>query len=187
MKKTTLKEAQNRKLRCLTGAAVCLAGALLLPFLTGQIPQVGSMLLPLHLPVLLCGMVCGWQYGFAVGFVAPILRFILFGMPPIYPTGTAMMFELAAYGAVAGLLYRLFAPKKGRVLFALIGAMLAGRLVWGVVMWLLAAFGTGVSFGLAIFFTQAFANALPGIVLQFVVLPPVVYALKKAGYVFNGE
>ena len=182
MKENTHNNNANNALRRLTGGGVCLAAALLLPFLTGQIPQVGSMLLPMHLPVLLCGLVCGWQYGLAVGFVAPALRFILFGMPPIFPTGAAMMFELAAYGCAAGLLYRL----SGRVLPALIGAMLAGRLVWGGVMWAIAAYAADVSFGLAVFFAQAFANAVPGILLQLAVLPPLVYALKKAGYVFNG-
>ena len=64
-------------------AAMFLALALVLPFLTGQIPQIGGMLLPMHLPVFLCGLICGWQYGAVVGFVAPLMRMALFGMPPL--------------------------------------------------------------------------------------------------------
>src|SRR5690625_4487680 len=85
-------------------AAMFLALALVLPFLTGQIPQIGSALGPMHIPVLLSGFFCGPWYGLIVGFIAPLLRFMLFGMPPIMPTGVAMAFELATYGLVTGLL-----------------------------------------------------------------------------------
>ena len=90
--------------RKLTLSALFLALGLVLPLITGQIPQIGKMLLPMHIPVLLCGMVCGWPYGLAVGAVMPLLRGLLFGMPVLYPTGIGMAFELAAYGAVIGLL-----------------------------------------------------------------------------------
>ena len=96
-KKTSLR------IRRMTYAALYLAIALVLPFLTGQIPEIGSMLCPMHIPALLCGFVCGWPYGLAVGAIAPLLRCVLFGMPKLYPTAVAMTFELAAYGAAAGL------------------------------------------------------------------------------------
>ena len=86
-------------------SAFFLALALALPFLTGQIPQIGNMLSPMHFPVLLCGFICGWPYGLAVGFIAPLLRFMVFGMPPIFPTGISMAFELAVYGAVSGFIF----------------------------------------------------------------------------------
>ena len=112
-------------------AAMFMALGLVLPFLTGQIPQVGAMMLPMHLPVLLCGLVCGWQYGGLVGFVLPLLRHTLFGTPPLI-TATAMAFELAAYGMVAGFLYARSRWQCLRALYrCLIAAMIAGRLVWG--------------------------------------------------------
>ena len=80
----------------LTLSAAFLGLGLVLPFLTGQVPQVGSMLLPMHIPVLLCGIICGWEYGLAVGAILPLLRSVIFGMPPMYPTALAMTFELAA-------------------------------------------------------------------------------------------
>jgi hypothetical protein len=109
--------------RKLTLSALFLALGLVLPLITGQIPQIGKMLLPMHIPVLLCGMVCGWPYGLAVGAVMPLLRGLLFGMPVLYPTGIGMAFELAAYGAVIGLLYAKL-NKRG---VAGVGARHAGR------------------------------------------------------------
>ena len=101
--------------RKLTLSALFLALGLVLPLITGQIPQIGKMLLPMHIPVLLCGMVCGWPYGLAVGAVMPLLRGLLFGMPVLYPTGIGMAFELAAYGAViGGRLYGAGARHAGR-------------------------------------------------------------------------
>ena len=93
---------QSKSLQNLIYSAVFLALAYVLPFLTGQIPSVGKMLLPMHLPALLCGFVCGWQWGLGVGFLAPLLRSLTLGMPPFFPMAVSMAFELAAYGAIAG-------------------------------------------------------------------------------------
>ena len=119
-------------------AGVFLALCLLLPFVTGQIPQIGAALSPMHIPVLLCGFVCGWPYGLVVGFVAPLLRFMLFGMPPIFPTGIAMAFELATYGALTGILYHLLPKKTPFIYVSLLLSMTAGRVVWGAIRFFLA-------------------------------------------------
>lgn len=153
-----------------------LAIGFVLPFLTGQIPEVGSMLLPLHLPALICGFVCGWPWGLAVGFVLPLMRSLLFGMPPMIPTAICMAFELAAYGALAGLMYQ----KTGRVYLSLIAAMLLGRLVWGLVSWAVYALLMNSAFAIAAFWTGGFVNAWPGMALQLVLVPLVVTALKRA-------
>ena len=122
---------QNQSLRNLLLAAMFLAIGLVLPFFTGQIKEIGNMLLPMHLPVFLCALICGWQYGTAVGFIMPLLRFALFSMPRM-PTALAMAFEMAGYGAVAGLLYQRLRPGRGRVYVALIGAMLVSTLENGL-------------------------------------------------------
>lgn len=164
-------------------AAMFLALGLVLPFLTGQIPQIGGMLLPMHIPVLLCGLICGWQYGLGVGLVLPLLRFMLFGMPPIYPTGLAMTFELAAYGLVVGLLY---ARSRWKCIVSLyrcmILAMLAGRLVWGLAQCALLGLGAG-GFTWQMFMAGAFFNAIPGIILQLIFIPAVMVALDRTGLV----
>ena len=112
----TVSRAYANRLRRLVYSALFLALALLLPFLTGQIPQIGSALSPMHIPVLL-----------AVGFIAPLLRHLLFGMPPIL-TAIAMAFELAAYGAFSGLLYRLLPKRPAYIYVSLIGAMVRHHL-----------------------------------------------------------
>lgn len=165
------KERINR----LVLSALLLAVGLVLPFLTGQIPQIGSMLLPLHLPALLCGFVCGWPWGLAVGFVLPMLRSMLFGMPPMAPTALAMAFEMAAYGAAAGILYR-----RLSVYVSLVGAMLIGRAVWGVASWIIYAAFMPNGFSLAMFWAGGFVNAWPGMALQLVIVPLIVLALRRA-------
>ena len=94
------------RIKRLVLSALMLALAYVLPFFTGNIPQIGSMLLPMHLPVLLCGFLCGGPWGALVGFIAPLMRSVLTGgFPPMFPTALAMAFELAAYGGIAGFLY----------------------------------------------------------------------------------
>ena len=95
----------NTHTKKLTLSAMFLAIGIILPFFTGQVPQIGNMLLPMHFPVLLCGMICGAPYGLAIGFILPIFRSFLFGMPMMYPMAIAMAFELAVYGVVAGWIY----------------------------------------------------------------------------------
>lgn len=170
----------NHRVRCLVYAGVCLALALLLPFLTGQMQTIGSALCPMHIPVLLAGFLCGPWWGLAVGVVAPLLRSALFGMPPLFPKAASMAFELAAYGLVSGILYRALPKKPWGVWTALAAAMLAGRLVWGAVMTIFAGVSE-ISFGWAAFWTGGFAGAVPGIVLHLILIPPVVLALQKAG------
>ncbi len=159
-------------------SALFLALCLVLPFLTGQIPEVGSMLCPMHIPVLLCGFFCHWPWGLAVGLVAPLLRSVLFGMPPMFPVAVCMSLELAAYGVVSGLLYRALPKKKWSVYAALLGAMVAGRLVWGVARFLCAGLDPS-AFGFAAFFAGAVTTAIPGIIVQLLLIPVLVLALQR--------
>ncbi|QNL44382.1 ECF transporter S component [Oscillibacter hominis] len=172
----------HMNLKKLTVSALMLALCMVLPFLTGQIPQIGSMLLPMHLPVLLCGFLCGWPYGLAVGFIAPLLRFAMFGMPPIFPTGMAMAFELAAYGAFTGVFYQLLPKKTGMLFVSLILAMAAGRVVWGIAECFLLGLG---GFTWAAFVSGAFLNAIPGIILQIVLIPAILIALRKGNLMLD--
>ena len=181
--RTHSKDTSARVLR-LTYSALYLAIALVLPFLTGQIPQIGSMLCPMHIPALLCGFVCGWPWGLAVGFISPLLRSALFGMPTMFPAAVAMAFELAAYGAVAGLLYRVLPKRTGCIYVALIAAMVAGRLVWGAARYLLAGLAHS-AFPPALFLAGAVTTALPGILLHIVLIPVLVMAMQKARLILN--
>lgn len=170
MKKTNVKT--------LVLAALFLALALILPFLTGQIPEIGAMLCPMHIPALLSGFFCGGVWGLAVGLIAPLLRSLIFGMPPMFPTAVCMSLELAVYGAVSGFLYHLLPRKKGKVYICLLAAMVAGRLVWGAARFLCA--GLDISaFGLSAFWAGAVTTAIPGIILQLLLIPVLVMALEK--------
>ncbi len=161
-------------------SALFLTIGFVLPFLTGQIAQIGNMLLPMHLPVLLCGFVCGWPWGRGVGCVMPILRSLLFGMPVLMPTALAMAFEMAAYGAVAGLLYARLPKKPASVYIALIAAMVLGRVAWGVASVIIYSLFTANTFSLVMFWTGGFVRAWPGMVLQVVLVPLIVLALERA-------
>ena len=159
-------------------AALFLALAYTLPFLTGQIPQIGRMLCPMHFPVLLCGFVCGPLWGLTVGFIAPLLRSLTLGMPVFYPNALCMAFELAAYGAFSAILFRLLPKKKISVYIALIAAMILGRLVWGGVMYVCMGIA-GTEFGVSAFLAGAVLNSLPGIALQIIIIPPLVMLLCR--------
>ena len=169
----------RKQLLNLAFAGVFLALAYVMPFLTGQIPEIGSMLCPMHIPVLLCGFVCGATYGLVVGLVAPLFRSVTLGMPPLFPISTAMAFELAIYGLMAGLLYKYLPKKKHFIYTSLLGAMVAGRIVWGAVMFCIMGFNTA-SFGFAAFWTGAVVNAIPGIIAQIIIIPALIMILEKA-------
>ena len=159
-------------------SALFLSLALVLPFLTGQIPEIGAMLCPMHIPALLCGFFCGWPWGLAVGLMAPVLRSVTFGMPPMFPTAICMSFELATYGAVCGLLYRRLPRSKGSIYVSLLSAMVAGRLVWGAMRFLFTGLDAS-AFGLAAFWAGAVTGAIPGILLQIILIPILVMVCEK--------
>ncbi len=159
-------------------SAMFLALAFVMPFLTGQVPQIGSMLCPMHIPVILCGFICGASRGLAVGVAAPLLRSLILGMPPFFPTAVSMMFELAVYGFMSGLLYRVLPKTKLNIYVSLVLSMIAGRLVWGIVQFLCMGLDTA-KFGLSAFWAGAVANALPGIVLQLILVPVIIVVLEK--------
>lgn len=167
----------------LTLAAMFLAVGLLLPLLTGQMKQLGNALLPMHIPVLLCGLICGWQYGLGVGFILPLLRSAIFGMPILFPTAVSMAFELATYGFVVGFLYSHSRWKCVVALYrCMIIAMLSGRVVWGIFQVCLLGLGEN-GFTFSMFIAGAFLKAIPGIILQLILIPAIMIALNRTGLV----
>lgn len=165
--------------RKLVLAAMFLALCMVLPFLTGQVPEIGSMLLPMHLPVLIAGFVLGAPYGALIGLIAPFLRFFIFGMPPIFPTGASMAVEMCVYGFAAGFCYRLFPKKHAFVYVSLVLSMIVGRIAWGAAQYVFLMINGSV-LTVKTFMAGAFINAWPGIILQLVLVPAVVIALQKA-------
>lgn len=174
-----MSEVKNKNLLNIVLSAMFLALGIVLPFLTGQIKEIGNMLLPMHIPVMLCGLVCGPQYGLLVGAITPILRSSLFGMPVMFPSAISMAFELATYGFVIGYLFKHAKWKCIKSLYrCLLVSMVSGRVVWGIVQCLLLGLGDN-GFTLTAFLTNAFIKAVPGIILQLVLIPAIMLILGK--------
>ena len=159
-------------------AALMLAIGLVLPVVTMQVPLIGNMLLPMHIPVLLCGFLCGAPYGAVVGFVVPLLRSVIFGMPVMMPNAMAMSIELLCYGLFSGIIYKGLKKVKGKIYWSLLGTMLLGRIAWAIVSYFLYSL-MGSRFTWQIFATQGFVNAVPGIVIQLIIIPVIVLSLEK--------
>ena len=166
---------KNTKLQKLILSAMFLAIGIVLPFLTGQIKEIGDTLLPMHFPVMLCGVICSYKHGFAIGLVLPFLRSLMFSRPPMYPNAVWMALELATYGLVIGLVYKHTAKKY----LSIIIAMLAGRVVWGVSKAVLLGL-SGKVFGITAFITGGFVDAIPGIVIQLILIPLIIRAYERS-------
>ena len=176
---------RSKEIRRLTTAAVCFALCMVLPFITGQIPEIGMALSPMHIPVLIAGFVVGPIYATVIGFFAPLVRFMWFQFPPM-PNALAMSFELAAYGVVSGILYRVLPKKVASIYISLIVAMLVGRVIWGAARVIMLGL-MDTEFSWEMFIGSAFVGAVPGIVLHIVVIPVIIIALKRAGLMLNEE
>lgn len=171
-----MKKQSGTKRLVLSG--LFLAMAYLLPFLTGQIPEIGSKLCPMHIPVLLCGFICGPAWGAAVGFIAPLFRSLTLGMPLLFPSAVCMAFELTVYGLTAGLFHRALPRKKPYIYISLLLSMILGRLVWGAAMFICLG-GTGGAFTASAFWAGAFTGAVPGIMVQIALIPLIVMLTDK--------
>ncbi len=161
----------------MTMAAVCIALCVVLPIAFHSIPDAGTVFLPMHIPVLICGMICGWPYGLLCGLMGPLLSSVLTGMPPVAFL-PAMMVECGTYGLVSGLMLKYIRTRNtyADLYIALVTAMIVGRIVSGIAKALIFTPGLGLS----AWVTASFVTALPGIVIQLVFLPNVVFTLMKA-------
>ena len=179
------KKSINSKIQTLTLSAMFLALGQVLPFLVLQIPTIGATLLPMHWPIFLAAYTCGPEAAALIGFLCPLLRIVLFGMPAMYPNAIAMAFELAAYGAVTGLLYSRAKKKDLKAIYvSLLCGMLAGRIVWGIARYILAGL-QGSAFPWQAFVAGAFTNAIPGSILHIILIPLIVFAMQRANLVLN--
>ena len=170
---------KRNSIRNLVLAGLFIALGLVLPSLTGRIPALGQRVLPMHIPVLIAGFVCGWPYGLVVGFVTPLLASVINGMPPMFPVAISMAFELATYGFLTGLLYKLLPKKPIYTYVSLILAMLGGRVVLGIANVILLGLN-GAPYTIEMFIAGAFINAIIGIVIQIIIIPILVNSLQKA-------
>lgn len=157
--------------------AACTALCVVLPLAFHSIPNAGNIFLPLHIPVLLCGMMCSWPYGLLCGLFGPVLSSMCTGMPPAAYL-PPMMLECATYGCVTGIILELVHTKKTYLdlYISMIAAMLLGRVVMGLARAFIFAPGTPIF----AWVTTSLIEGIPGIVIQLVLLPTVVFALTRA-------
>ena len=157
--------------------AVCAALCLVLPMAFHTIPNAGSIFLPMHIPVLLCGLICGWPYGGVCGIIGPLLSSLVTGMPPAAML-PSMMVECCAYGFTTGMLMRHLHTKYAVVdlYISLVSAMIVGRVLAGFAKaWI---FTPGISpFA---WVTTSLIAGIPGIIIQLILMPMVVLGLTKA-------
>lgn len=172
------------KTKKITMGALCLALSLLLPQIFHMIgmQQAGSIFLPMHLPVFIGGLLLGPIYGLFLGIFAPILSFIMIGMPGSQRV-FYMMSELAAYGFFSGLLFHFikFQNKTVGLYVSLIGAMIAGRLVYGCVL-SIATYLFNIPVGGFQAMLFSITTGIPGIIIQLLLIPIVVRLVEKSGY-----
>lgn len=161
--------------------SLMIAVGVVLPIAFHSIPNAGSILLPMHIPVLICGIICGFPFGLLCGIITPLLSSLLTGMPPAAYL-PAMICELAVYGLVTSLLIRFVRTKSvyANIYIALIGAMISGRIVYGILNSLIFRAG---SYSAQIWLTSAFVTALPGIVIQLILIPLIVLKLQDSKFI----
>ena len=180
------KKMKTSKTAYLIIALICLVLCEVLPIFTEKIPQFGTGLRPMHFPVLIAGFACGPWLALIVGATAPIIIALMHGAPMLIPTEIAMSFELATYGVMAGLLYSQLPRKTGNIYVSLITAMIVGRIVWCASMLVIAG-RMQTQFTYHMFIAYAFVDAVPGIIVQIVLIPAIVIILEKANLTYRGR
>ena len=175
--------SKNKLIINITLSGMFIAIGIVLPFLTGQIPEIGSMLCPMHIPVMICGFMCGWKYGLIVGFTTPLLRTSIFSMPVLYPHSISMAFELATYGLLCGLIFdkllKIIKRDYIAIIITLLLSMISGRIIWGIVRYSLSLIDGSNIFNIKVFVTGAFITAWPGILIQIILIPTLIITLMK--------
>ncbi len=157
--------------------AACTALCVVLPMAFHAVQNAGQVFLPMHIPVLLCGLMCGWPFGFICGLLGPALSCLLTAMPPIAML-PGMMVECAAYGCVTGLMMCWVHTKCPMLdlYISMLTAMTVGRVLSGLAKSLIFSPGTAPF----AWVTTSLVAGIPGIVIQLVLIPLVVYGLTKA-------
>lgn len=170
---------QNKSVREIILSGLFIALGLILPMIFHSFGS-GSTFLPMHIPVLIAGFVVSLPFALAVGAITPIVSSLLTGMPPAFPVLPFMVFELATYGAMASFLYQ---RCRLNVYVSLLGSMIAGRIMSSIVVWALASFFMAKLPGPLVFITGAIAQGIPGIVIQILFVPAIVFVLQKNNFI----
>lgn len=155
-------------------SGLLLATGIILPSIFHIFGMTGPIALPMHIPVLIGGLLLSPSLALCLGVVTPLISGILTGMPVLFPMAIIMAFELGAYGLVAALLTRKI---KLSVIPSLIISMISGRVVAGFVVAALVQM-FGVKMNPIMYVKGAIITGLPGIIIQIIFVPALIYAIK---------
>ncbi|MDO4377718.1 MAG: ECF transporter S component [Erysipelotrichia bacterium] len=174
----SIKKVNQTRKNILT--AIFVALCVVLPLAFHLIPNAGTVFLPMHIPILLCGMLCGWQYGAVCGLLGPFLSCLLTSMPAIAYL-PVMMIECCMYGLISGVMLRYLHTGKTylNLYLTLIVAMICGRVASGIVKYVLFSGGLTLNGWIV----SGFVTCFPGILIQLALIPSIVYFLNKSGIV----
>ncbi len=166
------------KTRQLVLTALFIAIGIVLPQAFHMIPNAGGIFLPMHIPILISGFAVGPLFGLLCGILTPVLSHFIFSMPPT-PVLPGMLCELAVYGLMTGIFNRIIKIKNdyAKAYVVLILAMLCGRVTYGILNALIFKAG---SYSMNVWISAAFVTAIPGIIIQLILIPVLVVRLKKA-------
>lgn len=169
--------------------ALLIALGVLLPqifhIIGGQ--TVGATFLPMHFPVIIAGFLLGPVWGIIIGVIVPLLSFMLTGMPPIFPVPILvfMLFELPAYGFFAGLLKRVFKYNFYIDLYlSLVLSLILGRAFNALAIYIMSLFFNIKVMAIPFVVTGTIIG-IPGIILQIVFVPPIIFAVIKGGKAYG--
>jgi len=165
--------------KTLTGCALMVALQVILARFAVLTPNVTTRLSIEAVPVFIAGMLYGPMCGASVGVLAPTLSFLIFGMPPAakYPF---MLIELILYGLAAGVFERALRRfETANLILTTFLSQLVGRLVYAGCLWLGGRFLVGAAFPAAATVAASLTTALPGIVVQLVLVPAAYTALRR--------
>lgn len=183
---------RNQRVYAMVITAMLLGLGMLVPYLTGRMPEIGKFFSPIHIPILICGLTCGWKWAVGLGLALPLINSALFHMPPFPTKAVPMVFELMAYGLTAGLCYAAFLRRKGAenhwpyLVISLFIAMVLGRFVGGAAKGVLFTFilpdqqSYTVSAFFAMLFADYFVGTAVGAAIHLLLIPPIVMAVEKA-------
>lgn len=145
---------------------------ILLPIIFHSINLLGNVFLPMHITVFIGGFFLPPSIAVMLGVMTPLISGVITGMPPLFPMAIIMAFELGAYSFIITRTRNNLSVVK-----SLIVAMVGGRIVAGLIVFVMATV-FGVDLSPLLFVKTAIVTGLPGIVLHLILIPIVVIAIK---------
>lgn len=165
---------ERNHVRNLVISGLLLVLGLIIPYIFHSSGIAGNIFLPMHVPVLIGGFLLPPQFALLLGILTPIINSLITGMPG-FPIVLIMIFELGTYGLLASVFYlKLRLPS----VFALILSMIGGRIMAGLVVFILAIF-FAIPLEPITYVIGAITTGIPGIVIQLILIPILIHGIVR--------